>query len=57
MTTLLQQAEQQILEAADTMAAAATSFSGYGYDVFIRARDTFREVVHEWLDKVEHEPA
>ena len=57
MTTLLQQAEQQILEAADTMAAAATTFSGYGYDVFIRARDTFREVVHEWLCKVEHELA
>ena len=53
MTTLTQQAELEILESADTIAAAATNFSGFGDDVFIKARDTFREVVHEWVVKLE----
>lgn len=57
MTTLLEQAEQQILESADTMAAAATAFGGYGYDVFIRARDAFQELVHEWLARLDPKPA
>lgn len=43
--------EQQLLELADSMAAAATVFSGHGYDTFIRAREEFKQVLHETIEK------
>lgn len=51
------QAEQEILSTADHMAAAATNFNGYGYDVFIQARDSFKELVHKWLEELSPDPA
>ena len=52
MNTLQNQAEKEILAASDNMAAAATIFSGYGYDVFIAARETLKSVVHGWVERV-----
>lgn len=52
MNTLQNQAEKEILATADNLAAAATNFSGYGYDVFITARETLKSVVHEWIERV-----
>lgn len=42
---------QQLLELADNMAAAATNFSGHGYDVFIRSREEFKQVLQETLEE------
>ena len=52
MNTLQNQAEKEILATADNLAAAATNFSGYGYDVFITARETLKSVVHEWIERI-----
>lgn len=38
--------QQNILRLADNMAAAAVGFSSHGYDVFISAREEFRDFVH-----------
>lgn len=56
MRNLAEQAEKEILATADSMAAAATNFSGYGYDVFISARESLKDLVHEWLARLEHLP-
>lgn len=41
-TSLNNLVSQDIMEAADTMAAAATSFSSHGYEIFIQARESFK---------------
>lgn len=52
MNNLQDQAKCDILAKADSMAAAATNFSGYGYDVFIEARETLKRVIHEWVERI-----
>ena len=37
--------QQNIIRLADNMAAAAVGFSSHGYDVFISAREEFKEFV------------
>ena len=46
---------KQLIASADTMASAASSFTNHGYDLFISARDKFKEEVDEILTSVEHE--
>lgn len=41
-----------LLELADSMAAAATSFNSHGYTLFIEARDRYVQEVEEFLNKV-----
>lgn len=36
-----------LMTLADDMAQAATVFQGQGYETFIKARDTFKECLHE----------
>ena len=45
--------EKTVLDLADNMAAAASSFSSHGYDAFIQARDTFKEVLHKLVSEEE----
>lgn len=45
--------EKTILDLADNMAAAASSFSSHGYDAFIQARDNFKEVLHSLVSTEE----
>ena len=44
--------EKNLLELADSMAAAASSFSAHGYDAFIQARDSFKEALHTILEQI-----
>ena len=41
--------EQLLLALADSMASAATTFSGQGYQSFLQARDEFKETLHNTL--------
>lgn len=41
--------EKTILELADSMAAAATTFNSHGYDMFIQARNNLIDCVHDLL--------
>lgn len=43
--------EKTLLELADSMAAAASSFNAHGYDTFIQARDTFKEFLHTVIEQ------
>jgi hypothetical protein len=47
--------EKTILDLADNMAAAASSFSSHGYDAFIQARDNFKDVLHNLVSEEEEE--
>lgn len=38
--------QQNIIRLADNMAAAAAGFSSHGYDIFINAREEFKEFVN-----------
>jgi hypothetical protein len=38
--------QQNIMRLADNMAAAAASFNSHGYDMFINAREEFKEFVN-----------
>lgn len=42
-----EQEEEQLMNLADNMAAAASMFSAHGYDNFITSRQTFRESLHK----------
>ena len=44
------QSEQYLIQLADNMAAAASSFSSHGYDAFISAREAFINEVHDVLN-------
>ena len=45
--------KQTLLELADNMAAAATTFSGQGYGAFLEAREKYVGEVNTFLDKVQ----
>jgi hypothetical protein len=49
-----QLAEDEIvlMSLADDMASAATTFNAHGYEIFLRARETFQQTLHKAL--VEH---
>ena len=47
--------ESTILELADNMAAAASTFNSHGYDTFIQSRETFKEVLHKYAENMHHE--
>jgi hypothetical protein len=38
--------QQNIIRLADNMASAAAGFSSHGYDIFINAREEFKEFVN-----------
>lgn len=42
--------EQELLNLADNMASAATTFNMHGYEIFLQARDRFIETLHETLN-------
>ena len=46
---MLIESENMLMNLADDMAAAATSFNGHGYQVFISSREQFRQTLHEIL--------
>jgi hypothetical protein len=48
--TLLDNQEREILQLADSMAAAATSFNSHGYEVFIQAREDFKTGLHHFAE-------
>lgn len=41
--------EDQLMDLADEMAAAATTFRGQGYQAFISSREQFKQALHETL--------
>jgi hypothetical protein len=41
--------EDTIMNLADDMAAAATTFNAHGYEVFIRSRELFKETLHDMI--------
>lgn len=45
--------QQNILRLADNMAAAAAGFNSHGYDVFINAREEFKDFVNNNFQKLE----
>lgn len=46
MTKLLDQTKNGLLQMADNMAAAATTFNSHGYDSFISAREEFKKYIN-----------
>jgi hypothetical protein len=44
---LLDTRNEELLELADDMAAAATNFRGQGYEQFLKARETFKDRLYE----------
>ena len=44
--------ESTILNLADNMAAAASTFNSHGYDTFIQSRETFKEVLHKYAEHI-----
>lgn len=38
--------EEMLMELADDMAAAATTFNAHGYEVFIRCREALKNALH-----------
>jgi hypothetical protein len=38
--------EKNLMDLADTMAAAASSFNAHGYSMFIQARDELKDALH-----------
>jgi hypothetical protein len=45
--------QENILRLADNMAAAATGFNSHGYDLFINAREEFKEYVNNNFQKLD----
>ena len=45
----IQNAQELLLQLADQMAAAATSFNAHGYDQFIQARDQYKDSIIQIL--------
>lgn len=45
----IQEAEEMLLNLADNMAAAATSFNSHGYSIFIDARQIYKDTLHDVL--------
>lgn len=45
--------QENILRLADNMAAAATGFNSHGYDLFINAREEFKEYVNNNFQELE----
>jgi hypothetical protein len=45
--------QQNMLRLADNMAAAAANFGSHGYDVFINAREEFKEYVNSNLGELD----
>ena len=43
--------EDNIMSLADNMASAAASFNSHGYDMFITARDSFKEYLHDLMQE------
>jgi hypothetical protein len=43
--------QKKIMDAADEMAAAATNFRGHGYEIFIQAREHFKELLKTLVEK------
>jgi hypothetical protein len=41
--------EALLLSLADDMASAAASFNSHGYQLFVEARETFKETLHKEL--------
>jgi hypothetical protein len=43
--------EENLMEMADDMAAAATTFNNLGYENFIESREKFKEALHKFTTK------
>lgn len=43
--------QQNILRLADNMAAAAAGFNSHGYDMFINAREEFKEFIYNNIEE------
>ncbi len=43
--------EESLMNMADEMASAATTFNDRGYDNFIQAREAFKTALHEFITK------
>lgn len=47
--------EIELLNLADNMASAATTFNAHGYEIFLQARERLKEAIREAVNQTEHQ--